>query len=534
MLAVPLRNGSRIAILGGGPAGACTAAAMLTAARRLGRIIEVTIFHASSHPDELAEPLVIDEATAARLASLGVGVPRGYLVTFEGLVFHGAVASFPALEHRGPLSVVAPGAPAAAFRRLLRSIAAGLGARLVPSEGTAVRSGAGGGLPQVRARGLVQGAELLVAATGIRSPAARRPDGLRAIGLEAGGCLMLRSPSGLPRRFTSRVFVFARPPEVPWLLAFPLADRLFISGGALPERLVAEVARLQRDGLLPLQLEVDRAWNRPWRRTPTAAGSDNVLRVGEAAGALWPFGALATTVTQSLRLAEDVLAVPTGGPSPALRHTARGHASQRSAIARWQMLPRLSRLDPDAKPARRAASWLLGSEAGPGPALSWDADAVWRLARRWFRRVFRAVRGASEGWLVSPVSRNAPTVFVVDDDESSGNALADWFSGHGVRAIPFHDELSLLARAARARPAAIILDVVLRRTDGMTLLRELQHDAATRSVPIVLVSGADLDLRDDRVHPHAFLRKPLDLRQLWDLVRPLLPAAPQDARAARA
>jgi two-component system cell cycle response regulator DivK len=60
-------------------------------------------------------------------------------------------------------------------------------------------------------------------------------------------------------------------------------------------------------------------------------------------------------------------------------------------------------------------------------------------------------------------------------------------------------------------PDLIVLEVMLRHTDGWQLLRALKHDARTRDIPvIVLTSDAHVSARARADHEHCaeFLLKP--------------------------
>ncbi|HCF60072.1 MAG TPA: response regulator, partial [Myxococcales bacterium] len=82
-------------------------------------------------------------------------------------------------------------------------------------------------------------------------------------------------------------------------------------------------------------------------------------------------------------------------------------------------------------------------------------------------------------------------------------------------------ELSLLEAAARERPGAILLDVVLRWVDGLSLCRALRNHPATRSAR--LISMSNLSRRADReaaiaAGADAFLAKPIDFDELDKLL----------------
>jgi CheY-like chemotaxis protein len=50
-----------------------------------------------------------------------------------------------------------------------------------------------------------------------------------------------------------------------------------------------------------------------------------------------------------------------------------------------------------------------------------------------------------------------------------------------------------LAQAASARPDAVLLDLVMPEMDGAATLAALRRDAATREIPVILLSGREDD-----------------------------------------
>ncbi|MHB1846226.1 MAG: response regulator [Deltaproteobacteria bacterium] len=523
-----LRTGSRVAIVGGGPAGAAAAAALMSTARRIGKIVEVTLYHASSCADELTEPMAIDEATCVRLATLGMGIPQGYLTSFEGIVLHGGTSSSPAHELRRRWSIVTPGAPAAAFRRLMRGVASGLGARLVPFPASPLeRQGTGSQEPiRIRARGLVQLADLAIVATGVRSPHSTDILGGAGPRLRLGASMWLRGHRPFPPHFTSRAHVHARGGS--WLTALPIGARIFVTigdTGGRREQPFELVMRLQRDGLLPNDLSIERAWARLF---PVGPSRSPTLAVGEAAGPLWLPTAFGNAVAHGLRLAEDALVLPRQ-PAPAKRQRRRSSASTSEWRDRSKVASRLELSDLGKPRGATLATWLLMGDDGPPPASPsiLPVRGLWQRLGRGLRRLRRRLEGERRA-----LARAAggQLVYLVDDDPATCFALASWLGERGIFVRTFTDELSVAACAARERPAAILLDVVLRRIDGPTLLGWLSRDPSTAGIPVVLISGTG-SLVPRATKPYAFLEKPLNPAALLDLLGPLLPSTPARASA---
>jgi two-component system, response regulator len=74
------------------------------------------------------------------------------------------------------------------------------------------------------------------------------------------------------------------------------------------------------------------------------------------------------------------------------------------------------------------------------------------------------------------------------------------------------------------RPDLILLDLKLPRISGLDVLRKLRAHAATRLLPVVVLtaSGEDADVqRCYELCANAYLRKPVDFAEFCDLARAL-------------
>jgi len=79
--------------------------------------------------------------------------------------------------------------------------------------------------------------------------------------------------------------------------------------------------------------------------------------------------------------------------------------------------------------------------------------------------------------------------------------------------------------ARQNRPNLILLDLHLGEGDGAEALRQLKQDEQTAEIPVVVVSADATSGQDERlksIGAHAFLTKPLDVRQFVHLVDELL------------
>ena len=109
----------------------------------------------------------------------------------------------------------------------------------------------------------------------------------------------------------------------------------------------------------------------------------------------------------------------------------------------------------------------------------------------------------------------APTIFVIDDQESVRHALGEMLNVFGFTVKTYESADVFLQRLDRLRPGCVVADVRMPGTDGIELTREL----ARRKIafPVVLISGhADVPMAVAAIKAGAedFIEKPIDDLQL--------------------
>lgn len=117
------------------------------------------------------------------------------------------------------------------------------------------------------------------------------------------------------------------------------------------------------------------------------------------------------------------------------------------------------------------------------------------------------------------------TILVVDDLEAVLRLMTDILSAEGYRVVSAHDGDEALDVVAREQPDLVISDVRMPRADGFSLCRSLKSSAATRLIPVVLMTGAsEANDRMQAIEAGAqdFVRKPIDQAELKARVRSLM------------
>jgi DNA-binding NarL/FixJ family response regulator len=108
-------------------------------------------------------------------------------------------------------------------------------------------------------------------------------------------------------------------------------------------------------------------------------------------------------------------------------------------------------------------------------------------------------------------------ILIVDDEPLNVDYLEQELESLGFVTDTAADGPEALERVAEAPPDLVLLDVMMPRMDGVSVLRILKNDPETRLIPVVLMTA--LNAVEDRVRgieagADAFLSKPVDERVL--------------------
>ena len=118
-----------------------------------------------------------------------------------------------------------------------------------------------------------------------------------------------------------------------------------------------------------------------------------------------------------------------------------------------------------------------------------------------------------------------PLVLVVDDHDDTREMYVQSLGLFGFEAIGAADGQQACDRAWEFHPDIVVTDLTLRGADGWQLIRDLQRDARTRDIPVVLLTGhatPSLRERAAREGCAGFLMKPCLPDELATEIRNLL------------
>jgi len=129
--------------------------------------------------------------------------------------------------------------------------------------------------------------------------------------------------------------------------------------------------------------------------------------------------------------------------------------------------------------------------------------------------------------------RHCPKVLIVDDDRDFHVFVQAVLEPAGYIIVSAYSEREGLDLARRARPDAILLDIMMNSTtDGFVFCREARHDPQIKHIPILGVSAIEqrtgqkfsADLDGDLFPVDGYLRKPVVLDRLFAELKRLVPA----------
>lgn len=116
-------------------------------------------------------------------------------------------------------------------------------------------------------------------------------------------------------------------------------------------------------------------------------------------------------------------------------------------------------------------------------------------------------------------------ILVVDDEENIVQLVRSILERQGYAVDTASDGVEALSAIFDRRPDLVVLDVMMPRMDGLTLVEHLRHDPALSDLPVLLLTAKsqDSDILDGYgAGADIYLTKPFRPEELVEFVRRLL------------
>ena len=93
------------------------------------------------------------------------------------------------------------------------------------------------------------------------------------------------------------------------------------------------------------------------------------------------------------------------------------------------------------------------------------------------------------------------TILIVDDEPVVRDSLEQWFADERYRVVTAANGREALAAVAQARPALILLDLMMPEMDGLEFLEQLRRNPVAAAIPVIVITAKELTPQDrQRLH----------------------------------
>jgi DNA-binding response OmpR family regulator len=121
-----------------------------------------------------------------------------------------------------------------------------------------------------------------------------------------------------------------------------------------------------------------------------------------------------------------------------------------------------------------------------------------------------------------------PRVLIVEDSPDFSNLLKFIVEDEGVEGIQFPvNDSDIISWVTEQKPILIITDLALRKKSGLDYIKDIKGNAATKKIPIVIITGRDLshkEILELEIQGVKYFRKGrVDMNDIRNEVRRCLP-----------
>src|SRR5262249_2685754 len=179
-----------------------------------------------------------------------------------------------------------------------------------------------------------------------------------------------------------------------------------------------------------------------------------------------------------------------------------------------------ARAQPDAGRARGLRGRLAGLGEPGARRPRAEGDRVGEAAA--YRDPRRGAAGQGSALLMKK-----PLVLIVQDDNDLGSSIVEYLKEEGLDARLARDGDQAMRMVDSLSPSVVVLDLMMPRRDGFSVLRELRSDGRIGQLPVIVVTaifGLSERLYATELGAADYITKPFKLDELLGRIVGLLPA----------
>ena len=123
-------------------------------------------------------------------------------------------------------------------------------------------------------------------------------------------------------------------------------------------------------------------------------------------------------------------------------------------------------------------------------------------------------------------------ILIVEDNEKNRKLVRDVLNFKGYRLAEAETGEDGVRLAHELHPDLVLMDIQLPGIDGITALRQLRDDQATRDIPVIAVTASAMTQDRQKIMAAGFdgyQSKPIRLKEFVDAVRAMLDRRPGNA-----
>jgi two-component system cell cycle response regulator DivK len=112
-------------------------------------------------------------------------------------------------------------------------------------------------------------------------------------------------------------------------------------------------------------------------------------------------------------------------------------------------------------------------------------------------------------------------ILIVEDNDKNLKLARDVLQYRGFRTLEAMTAADGIALAVEHRPDLVLMDIQLPDTDGISALRQLRTEAATRAIPVIAFTASVMQADRQRLADagfDGFLAKPIDVKAFAEQV----------------